>query len=343
MLPGCGIALLSGINTGILSLFIFISEAVSTRSHKFSVQGHFELVTLSVDNFHTSSIQVSSHTTMNPGQQQPAVNVSVVFIAALRRMLRPIVRTLVMHQISYPMLCKMLKSLYVDVAIEDFPLNGKEQTDSRINLLTGVHRKDVKKLRSEEIDDDEMPESVSLGSQLVSIWVSDQDYLDESGHPRPLQRLQSANEEMSFEGLVRRVNKDIRPRVVLDEWLRLGAATLDDKDRVWLRTEAFIPEKGFDEKAYYFGQNLHDHIAASAHNLAGASPPFFERSLTSDALTPESAAELAKLIEESSMQALLSVNRKALSMEEQDKLNSEPKRRICYGIYFYEQPTDSKG
>ncbi len=266
--------------------------------------------------------------------------VSTAFLNALKRILRPLVRSLIAQQVSYPMLCKLLKHIYVDVAIKDFPLPDKEQSDSRVNLLTGVHRKDVKKLRSEQADVEFMPENISLGSQLISIWVSDPDYLDEDGQPRPLQRLRSDNNESSFEALVRNVNKDIRPRVVLDEWLRLGVATLDEADKVSLRTEAFIPEMGFDEKAYYFGQNIYDHISASHHNLTGQQPAFFERTLSSDALTAESARSLAELVEDSGMQALLAVNKQALMLEKQDQDKDEPKHRIAFGIYYYEEPVD---
>lgn len=49
------------------------------------------------------------------------------------------------------------------------------------------------------------------------------------------------------------MSKDIRARSVLDEWLRLGIAHLDDQDRVRLNAEAFVPARGFEEKAFYFG------------------------------------------------------------------------------------------
>jgi len=39
----------------------------------------------------------------------------------------------------------------VDVAVKEFPVDGKPQTDSRVTLLTGVHRKDVKRLRNEPL------------------------------------------------------------------------------------------------------------------------------------------------------------------------------------------------
>ena len=78
---------------------------------------------------------------------------------------------------------------------------------------------------------------------------------------------------------MRSVNKDIRPRVVLDEWLRLGVTQIDNLDRVCLVTDAFVPHDGLDEKLFYLGKNVQDHLEACVHNLNHPNdPPLLERS-----------------------------------------------------------------
>jgi len=258
---------------------------------------------------------------------------------ALRRVLRPLVRLLLTNGITYPFLSSLLKSVFIEVAERDFRLEDKAQTDSRINLLTGVHRKDVKRLRAELADTKtpETPAAISLGAQLVARWTGLDRYLDDHGRPRPLPRLASDGGELSFEALVAAVNKDIRSRVVLDEWLRLGVARVDEQDRVCLNMEAFVPDKGFEEKAYYFGQNVHDHIAATAYNLSGAGPAFLERSVYYDRLTPASVETLDKLARELGMQTLLSVNRKAMELQAQDHAQVDAHLRMNFGIYFFSE------
>src|SRR5262245_57201136 len=177
------------------------------------------------------------------------------------------------------MLAELLKQVYVDVAKREFPLAGAEPTDSRVSLLTGVHRKDVKRLRGTEAPGETMPEAVALGAQLAAAWTTRRDLRDRNGRPRPLARLASQGGERSFEALVASISKDIRARPLLDEWLRVGAVELDGEDRVVLRAAAFVPTRGFDEKAFYFGHNLHDHAAAAAHNMQGGAPPFLERKI----------------------------------------------------------------
>jgi uncharacterized protein DUF6502 len=262
-------------------------------------------------------------------------------IKALRRVLYPLVRLMLTNGVMYPLLAELLKGVFVEAAARDFRIGKKPQTDSRISLLTGVHRKDVRRLRQLAQESPEStPEAVSLGSQLVAAWTGLPKYLDQDGHPLPLARLARFGGEMSFEALVAGVSKDIRSRAVLDEWLRLEVAHIDHEDRVVLNTEAFIPQKGLEEKMFYFAHNLHDHAAAAAHNVIGQGTPFLERSVHYDNLDIASVAELAKLAERTGMQAALSVNRKAMELEQRDAGTTEPKQRMTFGIYFYTAPAD---
>ena len=257
-------------------------------------------------------------------------------LAALRHLLRPLVRLLVARGITYPMLGELLKQVYVDVADRDFRLDGRPATDSRVSLLSGVHRKDVRRLRGTTPAGEETRfESVALGAQLIAAWSTRREFCGAKGQPRPLARLASQGGKRSFEALVASVSKDIRARSVLDELVRLGVAEVDAKDRVALRAPAFVPSRGFDEKAFYLGHNVHDHLAAAAQNLLADEPQFVERSVHYNALDPASVPELAALAGEEGMKALRAVNRKAAACEARDGKRTAPKQRINFGIYFF--------
>ena len=263
-------------------------------------------------------------------------------LAALRTLLRPLVRLLVARGVTCPMLMELLKQTYVDVASREFGAAAHEApSDSRVTLLTGIHRKDVKRLRTAEPPAaEDMPDTVALGAQIVAAWTAR--FRDAKGRPRPLARLESRGGAESFEALVAGVSTDIRARAVLDAWLRLGVAELDGEDRVVLRSAAFVPSRGFDEKAFYFGHNVGDHVAAAAHNVLGGRPPFLERSVHYDALDAPSVEKLAALAERSGMKALQAVNREAMSAEARDKKSGDAKQRITFGVYFYSAPRDAE-
>ncbi len=257
-------------------------------------------------------------------------------VVAVKRMLRPLVGLLLDHNLTYTWLAGILKSIFVEVAEREFRLPGKDQTDSRITLLTGVHRKDVRRLRREPAQDETPPASIYLGAQLVALWISDDRFLDRAGDPSPLPRRRHDDRGPSFEDLVTSVSKDIRPRAVLDEWLRLEAVEIDDQDRVCLKVEAFVPSKGFDELAYYFGRNLHDHMAAARHNVQGGEPPFLERSVYYDNLSPDSVKALAALSETEGMKALKSLNRRARQLQNRDRKSPHASHRMNFGVYFFD-------
>lgn len=259
---------------------------------------------------------------------------------ALRKVLRPLVKLMLHHGVTLPALIDWLKLTLVEVAQNEFQLAGKPVTDSRVSLLTGVHRKDVSRLRAELAQQTErVPEAVSLGAQLAAVWMSDPRYVDEQGQPLALPRLVSSGGERSFEALVAGVNKDIRSRVVLDEWLRLGVAVLDAQDRVCLQAQAFVPSAGLDEKAYYFGLNVADHAAAAASNLLGQTAPLFERSVHYEGLSPAAVAQLHQQTQTLGMATLVALNKAARAAQAQasEPASGASMQRFTAGVYFYQQ------
>jgi hypothetical protein len=261
--------------------------------------------------------------------------IAPALMAAFSQLLRPLVRMLLHFNITYPVVSQLLKAIYVQVAERDFPIAGKQQSDSRITLLTGIHRKDVRRLRQEPDEAVADMTNVTLGAQLVARWTGMPEFLDHDGHPRPLPRLSHDTAQPSFETLVQTQSKDIRARVVLDEWLRLGVVHVDEHDRVWLNTEAFVPDSGLDEKSYFMGRNLHDHIAACAHNITQAGPPMMERSVYYDSLTDDDIAELETISKEIGMQALQLINRKAMALQHRSEGKPNANRRMNFGVYFF--------
>ena len=266
---------------------------------------------------------------------QPLGTAPVALVAALRRLLRPLVRLLLSHQVQFPQLAGLLKMIYVEVAADEFRIDGLPPTDSRVTLLTGVHRKEAKRLREMVPEAECAPPAVTLGAQLVARWIGSTDFRDASGAPLPLPRSSTKSTAPSFDQLVASVSKDIRSRSVLDEWLQLGVVHLDAENRVCLIVDAFVPEKGFDEKAFYFGRNLTDHMATAARNLKGEDAPMLERAVYYGGLTDDSICELQTLSDELGMKALRAVNERALQLKQRDADRPHASRRMTLGVYFY--------
>jgi hypothetical protein len=266
---------------------------------------------------------------------------SAALVAALVKILRPLVRLLMSHGITLPYCSNLLKEIYVEVAEQDFTLHGKSQTDSRISLITGVHRKDVRRMRSVEKSDTPPPSAVSMGAQVIATWVSEKKYTDASGAPKQLPIRGSGGRKRSFEELVATVSRqDLRPRVVLDELLRLGIVEVTDDEIVVLKVDAFVPNSGFDEKAHYFGQNLRDHIAAAAHNLGNEQTKFLERAVSYHNLSDADVIKLKALAEDLAMDALKAVNSRARQMQRRSQTKLRANHRMNFGAYLFSEAVD---
>jgi len=156
--------------------------------------------------------------------------------------------------------------------------------------------------------------------------------------PLPLPRIAAAPGEPSFDGLVAAVTKDLRSRAVLDEWISQDLVRIDAQDRVILNVDAFVPRPGRDEQMFYFGRNLHDHLAAAAANVSAVGKaPFLDRSVHYDALPMAAAEQLQAMGRAAAVQMLLEINRRAMELAEAPNDTGGPTRRVNLGVYLYSE------
>ena len=201
-----------------------------------------------------------------PASHQPIA--AAKLHAPLARLLRPLVRLCIRSGMTFPALAQLLRELFVNVAEHDFALDGKDQTDSRVSLLTGIHRKEVARLRGAGAPVHETPATLSRTSAIIARWLAAPEFTDAKGEPLPLPRTAEGGAP-SFEALVESVTKDVRPRAVLDEWLDRKLVTINGDDEIVLIDTGFVPRGDDDRKWHYLGRNLHDHVAAAADERFG--------------------------------------------------------------------------
>ncbi len=267
--------------------------------------------------------------------------ITTTLLKAAWWILQPLVKLLIDRGITYPVLCDLLKSVYVKTARDQVDSNGETPSLSRIFVKTGINRKEVKRILNEVLSQEEPSfKSSSLGALLVSRWLAEPKYTDENGAPRKLSRI-SKTGESGFNNLIESVSKDIHPRALLDDWLELGIVCIDDQDRVCLNETSFIPQTGFDEKVYFFGKNVRDHIDTCVSNLLEKKQSMLERSVFYGSLSVESIHLLQELASQRSIETLELLNKEALSLKSHDSNitdSGEPTNqyRFRYGCYWFD-------
>ena len=251
---------------------------------------------------------------------------------AVLAILRPLVRYLIGQGWTYGALAEVLKMVYVAEASQHYgEADGRTLTDSRVSLLTGIHRKEVKRLRLLLEEHGERPmlrHGANIAAQVVAAWVSMADYADPAGQPQPLPLRSEVSP--SFEGLARRVKADMRPRAILDELGRVGVAE-EKEGVVRLLRHAYISALPEDRVAF-LGENVGDHLRSAVHNLEGGEP-FLERALYFDALPAAVLEEARPEIYRMSERLLREAHQRLSAAESPEG----PRRRLRLGVYYYEE------
>lgn len=268
---------------------------------------------------------------------QPASRVTPVALsAALKRLLRPLARLMIRHGLTLPGVVEVFKQVLVEVADTQYPVDGKRTTDSRISVLTGVHRKDVKRIRTqdEHAPVPEQPRKLALGARLVNAWLNEAPWIDSQGNPCPLPR-SAEHAPGSFDALANALSNDVRPRAVLDELMRTGIVTLNEAGEVELARHAYVPAEDEDEKLVYFEQSNYAHLMAGVENLEGHQPAHFDRVVHYQHIPAGTVETLREEIDAEGMALLKKINSKARRAR---KPNAGGGQRIYLGVYFYTEP-----
>jgi Family of unknown function (DUF6502) len=279
--------------------------------------------------------QIASET----GRNNPLVTTPepTLMLDRVLRVLRPLVRVLLRSGVTYPVLAAALKRVFLDAARAELAERGMAQTDSAVTLLCGVHRRDVRNLLRAAPEAAPPAAPLGLAAQVVARWMNAPGYQDPQGAPLPLPKGGAA---VSFDALVAQVSRDVRPRAVMDELLRLGVARADG-EQLLLEHSGFAPRQGLDEMSWLMATNLHDHAAAAAANLHGRAN-FLEQAVFVDQITADSAIQM-----HAAATAAWQLAQRAVMHTAQTRFDADaglpaslPRHRARFGVYFYSEPEE---
>jgi len=256
-----------------------------------------------------------------------------ILFVAVRKLMRPLVRILLRNGVAYGALADAIRKCYVDVAFEDFAPEGKKQTVSRVSALTGLTRKEVKRLHELDGEDYEASqERYNRAVRVISGWMNDRRFLDVKGKPAVLS-LEKGNK--SFAVLVRDYSGDIPVRAMLAMLEEAGSVS-NTKDKVRLVRHAYVPAGDDQEKIRILGTDVSELIATIDHNLTAAPEQLlFQRKVAYEAINPDSLVKLKKLSFARAQSLLERLDREYAKHEQTEDAGEGVS--ISLGIYYNEQ------
>jgi hypothetical protein len=211
---------------------------------------------------------------------------------AFRAVLAPLARLAVAQGLPYAVLAEALKHAVVQAAAAAHPQVAAQRSVSRISTATGINRREVTRLV--QASEATPRRARSVASALFAHWLTDATYRDRKGAPRVLPRQGAAP---SFETLAQAVTRDVHPRSLLDELLRLKLAVLDEQaDTVALQRGGFVPRGDHKRMLGFLADNVGDHLSAAVDNLLADGSRHFEQAVFADGLSAASVQQLRALI-----------------------------------------------
>ena len=262
---------------------------------------------------------------------------------AVIRVLRPLLRVLIRHEVTVPDFTELVRQAYVDVAYEHFGIEGRKLTYARVAVLTGLNRKEVVRLSALRGDAGRLARPTPNRAQrVINGWLSDDEFLTGSGTPLalPLQ-----GERGSFAALVSRYSGDITLGAILDELLRVGLVSRDAQGGVRLERLGYVPAEDELEKVQVMTACAADLLGTAAHNIErGDADPKFQRQLVYPDLPPEVVEEFRERSARLSADHLQALNRLLSSLRAREREGRPadaappgPGRRVGLGIYYFDE------
>ena len=256
-----------------------------------------------------------------------------VLAATVRQMMRPLVRILLRNGYAYGTLAEQLRQVYVQVAFHEFPPGEKKQTVSRVSALTGLNRKEVKRLlESGDSDKSTGQDRYNRAVRVIGGWINDSHFQDDRGKPAVLP---IEGGSRSFSQLVKDYSGDIPTVAMLDMLVDAGSVSKQG-DTVRLIRRAYIPGGDSTEMIRILGNDVAELIATIDHNLtADEDDLWFQRKVAWDNIAPGDVPKLKKLSFKKAQALLEQLNREYAKHEQEESAEGEGKY-ISLGIYFHE-------
>lgn len=265
-------------------------------------------------------------------------------LKACRHFMLPIARFLLRNGIGYREFAEISKLAFVQVASDDYGLRGRRTNMSRVSIMTGLNRKEIRKLRDRlEAEDWDPDPTLSKPATVLAKWFTSPKYLGPKGSPKWLP-LEASGNRISIAGLVREVGGDVPPGAMLKELMRADCVT-EVRPGLWKAIKRQYSPSGVDLfQVQRFGECLHDLAQTIVTNMEEENPNSrrYEFRAWSDRVDSKGVPDLKKTVMVKGNDYLESIDDWLESHTIRDGLSAQGRRLRCgVGIYYFESLEDN--
>ncbi len=262
-------------------------------------------------------------------------------VTACLRWLWPVARWLLQSGVTWKEFAELARGVFIDVAEKEFGLRGRPTNVSRIALLTGMTRRDVRRYRdsaaSAPAPDVRAEDDLNHASRVLAGWHLDAEFIDELGRPRPLD---AKGEGATFTQLVRRYAGDIPVTALTKELLRSGSIERTATGGYSVLRRFYMPRAMDGQAVERAGAVIADLATTVEHNLSreAGEPPRFEGRAQNRHIDPRQLPAFRAFMEREG-QAFLERCDEWLSAHEmpQDESTATTALRLGVGVYAIQE------
>lgn len=230
-------------------------------------------------------------------------NIKQLILFAARTMLRPVVRVLIHNGVTYSEFCKLAKTQYVEVCANDFGLQGRPTNMSRIATMTGIDRKEVKRVKDAIEQFDPVADTQQAQDRLtriLSAWHQDPSFLTEAGTPKVLAA--EGSESANFPALVKLYGGDIPVSTIAKELIASGCIAKTSEGNFCVLKRFYVPANNNPESLLRASSVSSEILNTMFHNLyvvgkEKRARARFERRASNNAIPAKRALEFERFVE----------------------------------------------
>ena len=256
--------------------------------------------------------------------------------------LRPLARILLQFGIGFREFSEIMKTAFVDVATKDYGLRGRPTNISRVAVMTGLTRKEVRRLREKiETGDNCVVVKSTPMAEILHRWHSEPDYLDQSNRPK---KLPFSGDSASFSELVKRFGGDIPPGAMRTELKRVGAIVEGDDGMLEVVNRTLSPKGAHEKLITALVHGIYPLSASIAHNLSREGEESWAQICSySQSIRATDVPRLRRISFDRLSELSESIDDLFMAYEAlHEKDNSEnDKTTVAVGVYYFEERDES--
>lgn len=257
--------------------------------------------------------------------------VSDVLQTTIVRILKPLIRVLLRNGIAYGTFADIARKVYVDSGFEEIDRQGQKQTVSNVSIVTGINRKEVKRLKETSVFN--TSDSLRKFNRIVRViagWQHDEDFLDAENEPRDL-LLEGS--ESSFTNLVKKYSGDMPVVAMLNALIDSGNIKVNDNGKIQLINLNYLPATDSEKKLNILGIDTAELMQTIDHNIniSHAEDAWFQRKASNTHVKLSALPKIKQRINKKSQQLLEDID---AEFSQNESENDQECIAVSLGVYY---------